>query len=717
MNEQDRSRIKTHLERKDVQERILQYIKHGRSEATVTIGRAARLFDFSESNLRYWESLDLLRPVRSKDTVTGQRQYSFSELDKLAIIKALLEEGYAANDIPPNIDDIWTSIRLEDGRSSQEPGTSESSTEYQYIDQRLDAAYGELFVRYYIFHILRLSLLLICEDVPDTRAGLVLPLQETRTLMSVSNSAELGQVGEALVGWLTGHSFTVFLTSKPAFEYPSDYRVLPLQAMEEDMPLEGTTRDGTWIILERRAEPLTLSKPVVETIQLFLALLYEHANGWRPYFGRGVRDMVYPQSEVSTTITDNILQGLAKRVVQLGGRTAEGKNRWRFCCILLPDNPQLPLQKRSLVIQAKTKNAPSSYRTGITTFPPVEPSNSLPLRAFWSGHIVYRPEIFQDDFMAALSELEVSSRSAIAVPVEGEDGQSIAVIYVVSNEAHAFSESDQRALRMIGKVISELLMTYHVQQNITRRLSNVIMQPEVVDTSFRDFLSENDFVGHVESLLLDIQMHMKGMQAAEPEPALTEPAALNGARQGSVGVISFIAIDIDDQSSLANKYGDRLTRNLSRAVGQRIQGQMSLLLRKNEDSLLYHIYADRFYLLLREFPFERARDEAEKLREVLEGTYHVDAVRISTDQPTLSHELMDLPGVTVRLGVISYTRDRLEEVLRRFPGASATGAVRSAIMRSLDEALELGKTEGGNSVVAWNSDDKKFERWPPKHEE
>jgi hypothetical protein len=132
---------------------------------------------------------------------------------------------------------------------------------------------------------------------------------------------------------------------------------------------------------------------------------------------------------------------------------------------------------------------------------------------------------------------------------------------------------------------------------------------------------------------------------------------------------------------------------------------------------LYHIYADRFYLLLREFPFERARDEAEKLREVLGGTYHVDAVRISTDQPTLSHELLDLPGVTVRLGVISYTRQRLEEVLHRFPATSAAAAVRSAIMRSLDEALELGKTEGGNSVVAWNSDDKKFERWPAKHEE
>ena len=717
MNEQDLHRLKMHLSSQDAQERIHKYIKHGRSEATVTIGRAARLFDFNESNLRYWESLDLLRPVRSKDTVTGQRQYSFSELDKLALIKELLDAGYAANDIPPDIDRIWASIETQEGALGQEPGSDEGPAEHQFIDQRLDAAYGELFVRYYIFHILRLSLLLICEDMPEMTAGLVLPLQETRSHISVSNPRDLAHVGEALVGWLTGHSFTVFLSSKPAFEYPSDYRVLPLQAMEEDIPLGDTARDGTWIILERKAEPLTLSKPVVETIQRFLALMYEHADGWRQYFSRGMRDMVYPQSEVSTTITDNILQGLAKRIVQLGGRSAEGKNRWRFCCILLPDNPQLPLQKRSLVIQAKTKNAPSSYRTGITTVPPVEPTNSLSLRAFWSGHIVYRPEIFHDDILAAPSELEASSRSAIAVPVEGEDGQSIAVIYVVSNETHAFSESDQRALRIIGKVISELLTTYHVQQNITRRLSNLVIHPEVVDPSFRDFLSENDFVSHIESLLRDIQTHMQEIQAAEPEPVLTEPAALNEARQGPVGVISFIAIDIDDQSSMANKYGDRMTRNLSRAVGQRIQGQMSLLLRKNEDSLLYHIYADRFYLLLREIPFERAREEAEKLREVLRGTYHVDAVRISTDQPTLSHELMDLPEVTVRLGVISYSHKRLEEVLQRFPTASAAAAVRSAIMRSLDEALELGKTEGGDSVVTWNSDEKKFERWPPKHEE
>src|SRR2546422_921166 len=78
--------------------------------ATLTSGRVAQLFDLKESKLRDLESRGLLNPLRSKEN-TGQRQYTPNELEKLAVIKELIDEGgYAPGDIPDNIYDIWNSI-------------------------------------------------------------------------------------------------------------------------------------------------------------------------------------------------------------------------------------------------------------------------------------------------------------------------------------------------------------------------------------------------------------------------------------------------------------------------------------------------------------------------------------------------------------------------------------------------------------------------------
>src|SRR2546421_12596646 len=109
MNAQHSQSIKEYLQNKDVQERIQRSIDNARSKATVTISRAASLFGFSESQLREWEKRGLLsteRQALSQDS-RGHRQYSPSELDKLAIIRALIDAKYAPNDIPSDIDRIW----------------------------------------------------------------------------------------------------------------------------------------------------------------------------------------------------------------------------------------------------------------------------------------------------------------------------------------------------------------------------------------------------------------------------------------------------------------------------------------------------------------------------------------------------------------------------------------------------------------------------------
>ncbi len=144
MEERQLKNIKRYLQSEDVQERIQQYMQRGRSEATVSIGRVAQLFQLKESKLRDWETRGLLKPLRSKD-ITGQRQYSPAELDKLAIIKELVDEGgYAPSDIPPDIDSIWYSISRSEGQQDQTLKFSGAQVEHTReadhmpIDQRVN---------------------------------------------------------------------------------------------------------------------------------------------------------------------------------------------------------------------------------------------------------------------------------------------------------------------------------------------------------------------------------------------------------------------------------------------------------------------------------------------------------------------------------------------------------------------------------------------------
>src|SRR5215469_16370132 len=115
MNEPNVERVRKYLENKEVQERIQKRMLDARAKATVTIRSAASLFGFSESQLREWEKRGLLNsetPARSQDskTATGHRQYTPEELDKLALIRYLMDDGYGTGEIPLNLDEIWKQI-------------------------------------------------------------------------------------------------------------------------------------------------------------------------------------------------------------------------------------------------------------------------------------------------------------------------------------------------------------------------------------------------------------------------------------------------------------------------------------------------------------------------------------------------------------------------------------------------------------------------------
>src|SRR5947208_3413338 len=109
MMEERNQEILKYLQREDVQARILHSINRGRAEATVTISNAAHLFGFTENQLRDWDEKGLLKPQRPTQELTRdgksikRRQYAPAELDKLAIIRELMDKGFSPGTIPPNI--------------------------------------------------------------------------------------------------------------------------------------------------------------------------------------------------------------------------------------------------------------------------------------------------------------------------------------------------------------------------------------------------------------------------------------------------------------------------------------------------------------------------------------------------------------------------------------------------------------------------------------
>ncbi len=717
MNTQYSQEIKEYLQHKEVQERILRSIEEARSKATVTISRAAKLFGFSESQLREWEKRGLLSTERQalSPEARGHRQYSPAELEKLAIIRELMDnQGYLPGDIPTDVDEIWRSLSQTDGQYPLKAGDGRvgyaMEADSMHIDQRILHLRDEAFWRFYVSHALRLSLMLICEDIIVKRASLILPLHQEEIFASAPNSLEnvsevlikdIGEVGESLVGWLgQSRSFYTFLTQKPSFEYPTDFRILQLKAKEEAVPC-----DNTLVVLPREdATLLTLSEPVVKIVRRLLTPLYDKSLNWQEYLGVGMRDILDPLIDFNsnTGLVDTILTGLAERVVRLGGKRKEdeSQNRWRFCCILVPNNPQLPLQQRSLVVRAKSKEAPVAYKLGTTLVSPDVDVISVSLRAFEGGRIIYRHRVTKEDTSIANLDDEKPIGSAIAVPIGGEDGAPVAVLYIVSAEPDAFSQEDQSILRMIGRMVEELLLTYRTRIQATESFTSLIRNSSIVDPTYAVFASEDQFINDVETLLKPI---LKQAGRREDEGVLLADDEVR-ARLGQLAnnVVSFIAIDIDKLTSLANKHGDRMTKNLSKAVGERTQAQLRVLFTNSADCKLYHAYADRFYLMLKGITLENAREKAKLLMQNLQGEYQVDALRSAVEPPSLSESTLISTHITVRLGVSSYPYMHLARVLRRYPAETAVASMTALISRSLDAILTVGKDEKGDVIITWD---------------
>jgi GGDEF domain-containing protein len=717
VNQRSQQPIEAYLRQSDVQERIRRSIQEARENVTVTISKAASLFGFSESKLREWEKRGLLqteRSILSQDGKgsTGHRQYSSAELDKLAVIHELINRGgYGAADIPPDVDRLWEQIAGR--RSLSVPGQRSAAIaparmgqELQHlpIDKRVELTDREEFWRYFVSQALRLLLMIICEDIPDTMAGLILPLEDRRLARVIHSPADLHQLGPSLVGWLgRNRSFYTFLDEAPGFEFPSDYRLETLTSSLPHVPPEDRVLENVLVVLQRRVRPVSFSPELVETIRRILSLVYQRIDSWQPCFEDRPYNWLYQAHDLeraSRVVGDFIFNALLERVIEFGGKTDDGRDRWSFCALLLPVEANLPIQQQNLVVRAQTRNSP--YEIGVTTVNPAF-TDSLSLKAFQSGQVIYFAETLPGESMteyqlpAAIShgaqamnpgrnrletEPEASTRSAIAIPLLGEYGVSMAVLYVAAKETEAFSQVEQRVLRVMARMVEELLLTSQARRQVVGKEGNAIDSPTVVDLTFQDFGSETD-------LIIEIVELLKTLQRNEPAQRMAGTS------------LSVISIDIDNQSRIGTKYGNRVARNLSQQVGFRIRGQMRLSSRYASGKL-FHLSADRYCFVLRDISLEETQNLARHLKSILDGTYRILPSSAAPGRPVLPENMLEIKDVTTHLGVSWYPLEKLIELLQRYPEDEAAQRMRALIVAGNEEQLERGKSEGGDRIITWD---------------
>jgi hypothetical protein len=73
--------------------------------------------------------------------------------------------------------------------------------------------------------------------------------------------------------------------------------------------------------------------------------------------------------------------------------------------------------------------------------------------------------------------------------------------------------------------------------------------------------------------------------------------------------------------------------------------------------------------------------------------------------------MLELPHITVRLGVTSYSYEKIEEIFSKYPVENAPVAVRTVITSGLAVSLDRGRDEGGNVVISWDIGVSGFVHW------
>ena len=346
---------------------------------------------------------------------------------------------------------------------------------------------------------------------------------------------------------------------------------------------------------------------------------------------------------VNPMLGDALLNRLANAIVDLGGDMQAIENderaahqryldpcderRWRFSCILMPNEPADAFKRQELVVRAQSEKAP--HRIGVTTTSP-QANAGLTFRAYSSGRIVYRQSVIPLDPAVSYVAEEAPIRSALAAPaVYGnglEHSQPPAIVYVTSREEGQFEEDDFLLLRVIGRLVGEIVQTYNSRSHSHSALTDTLTDPETVDGYFSDFLSERSFMTDLERIFR--RTFQPGAQPGALHQRATEHRAaeqqeLPDRFYQHLRSISLVGVDIDDFSAIQRVQGDRVARQLTREIGKRLGQRLNAsLINGVPTARLYRIWSDRFYLLVRD-ENEQQSKRVEQIRKDIARDYRV----------------------------------------------------------------------------------------------
>lgn len=672
--------MQKHLEEPAVQQSIQQQLESIHTGLATTIGKAAELAGVPEAKLRYWESVGLLAPARSNQPSQAadrsrQRYYSMEQLAQAIVIKEL-EKDYPLAEIREFIK--REAVLIERLVAEPAPGEQEAQEEQPGILQTIGSAEDALLWEYFLPRSLYLSLSLLFEQAFIGNGGIYLPVRGSGgppESLRVTRAVDLPKLGEGLLGWREpNHAFLSAPFRTPPPELSEKYDIIPLADLLPDdaeaLPI------GAHLALEPRfadlLRQLDLSKKGSLEARRAAGRLLKYVQDEHPRWREALRAFRSAQLFDSPTLTNPSLGGpllnrVAEMIVALGGKdTATHQPLWRFCCILLPEDSLPPLMGRNLMVRGQSKASP--YQVGETKLAPASFPPGLSILAYQSGVSIYRPYITQEDPALAWREREAPIGSAIALPIEGEYGKALGVIYIVSAQQDAFSLESQQLLRVLGRITGELVTSARDRELSTTKLADLLKDPEVVDHILKKFRAINTFRSDLRALF----------QAAAQE------------KKPPFQHLSFVGVDIDGLGKLALQYGDvAATKNIVEEVGQRITQALHLFA-PAKDIKLYRAYVDRFYLLLNDLPPDQAETAAEQLKDALREPYRVYVRRVSPEQPLDPQNRLTLQ-ITTRLGVTGYSYDELK-------GLSTPEEREFAIdrlERRLTGALAQGKDKGG----------------------
>ncbi|GEM_PF-5548898 len=421
---------------------------------------------------------------------------------------------------------------------------------------------------------------------------------------------------------------------------------------------------------------------------------------------RGANSIAYSSPEfVEPKQGDKLLTSLLETVICLS--VSPGKTtipRWSFACLLQPSDLRHPVQERDLVVTAQTDNAP--YTIGQTVVK-ADSGVGLSMRAYQTGRIVSRMRVIPQD-TAVYNEAE-NARSAIAVPVEGPQNEVEGVLYVASSEPGASSESDafppeqEVLLRVMGKIIGELVYSYRARHLTTQQMIAMIKQPGVVEPFLSDAQLGNELIQSESDFLRDLsrQLSLARKHKTDASPHTQHTQQHGSVQDQPLETLSFIVISIDNLSQYGREYGDTIVRRLVQEVGMQIRGSV---LQRSEDYSVYRILADRFYVMAHGVNTEDARLYAYRLHGALNVAYQFGKII--------------LQDISIRVGVVTYDMETLLTLGGRTYEAQGeketTARICVRVMQRLDDAINSVKNKRNAGVAAWDAQRNEFiPSWEP----